>query len=256
MKRNAKIMGRIAATAMAVAMTVTAIPVNAAEMPAPSDEQKKTVESEKGVELTEEGDETLEPESGIKDTVAPTLTGLTVSATKVTAPGTIELVADATDDISGVSSIQVNLSTDTPAPSDEYHSYDSIGFSTTYFDEKLRQTVKYADGKWHGTFDTSYMNPGAYKISEIYVYDKAGNRSIYSEFWNQIPDNIKNISIQVDKGNMQLPAVSNVSFEKTTIQPSEKVKVTVQLTGDTSGFERVRLVFSPEKMWHLVLALH
>lgn len=97
MKRKVQIAGRIAASIMAAAMTVTSLPVSAAAMSTTTEEQtmvaEQTTESgetaeatdeEKGAVLQEEAAETLDEETlpTYCDTIK--LNGVTASATKVT----------------------------------------------------------------------------------------------------------------------------------------------------------------------------
>ena len=242
MKKKKQAAGRVAVSIMAAAMTMTALPVSAAEMPPAAEEQT----TEKGVVLQEEAaEETLEPESGIKDTTAPVLNGISVSATKVTAPGTVEIIADISDDISGVDYASVTVSTSAKAPSDAYTSSKSVTLSSTYYDKALGQTVKYADGKMHGTFDTSAATPGTYTISSVSLSDRAGNGAWYSSY--NMPDSIKNISLQVIGGEtISSLTLKSVSFEKTTIQAGETVEVTAWLDGDVSDVSGISLSLRTE----------
>ena len=50
-----------------------------------------------------------EEASGTPDGTPPVLKSLTLSKTSVTAPGTIEIIAEATDDVSGADRMEVNF---------------------------------------------------------------------------------------------------------------------------------------------------
>ena len=237
----------MAAIAMVTAVTVTSIPTAAAEIPQDMMDISENTDVETGVIMNEEGEDLLEPESGIVDHTAPALKDLTISTTSVKAPGTIEVIADATDDISGVRSIDVNFYGDQTPTSDSYENSYHVTLSDTYYDENLHQTVKYADGKWHGVLElTPNTMPGKYMVTYITVYDEAGNNTYYSK-WSAdsgLPEYVKNISFQVLQSDIAPIKIKNVNLSATTVNAPGEITVTAELDRDSTNVDRVCIRFS------------
>lgn len=96
------------------------------------------------------------------DNNPPKVTGITLNATSVTAPGTITVTAKATDDISGLA-------------------YGFVSFRNDQTDSSLYTSFDtYKDGKMIGTIEVGpYTCAGTYTIASVELGDNADNHVFY-----------------------------------------------------------------------------
>ncbi len=124
--------------------------------------------------------------SGIIDTTAPVIKEIMFEKSSVDAPGYFEVVADITDDISGVRYVQISLKNSVYDHTQYLHLYNS------YYDIVSGQEVEYSDGKWHGEMHINqYGRPGDYVVSNVYIEDNAGNVNY------EVPDEFNNLKFTV-----------------------------------------------------------
>ena len=243
MKRRMYLKGTMLATVLASAMAVTSISVVATEVPQDMGEVMET-----DVVMDEEGTDTLDPESGIVDKTAPVLDNLTISATSVKAPGKIEVVAKASDDISGVESVSISFECDNNSVSAEYSDDYYIELQNTYFNENTKQTEKYEDGKFHGTLEfTPNTFPGIYAITYVTVRDNVGNVKFYYQnsgsVDTELPDYVKKISIEVEKSDLAPLKLKTLSLSETSVKAPGKIEVTAELDRESSDFKELKVSF-------------
>ena len=255
MKRKNCMKSMMLAIVMASAMTVTSLPVVAAEIPQDEMENSQVAE-ETDVVLNEEGEVVLSTESGILDTTPPELHSLSIiGETSVKAPETVEVVADATDDMSGISYLSVSFKTDQEVTSELYKNYFSVDLSTTYYDEELQRQVKYEDGKLHGSLEIpENALCGTYYVDSIWMRDNNLNTTVYSDTnWVAanygLPEYTKGISIQVTENKPVEVAdenikIKSVSLSETSITAPGSVKISAELEGDYSDVPLIKIKFT------------
>ncbi|MCP3761227.1 Ig-like domain-containing protein, partial [Domibacillus sp. A3M-37] len=102
------------------------------------------------------------------DKVPPVLNSITISTSQVSGPGTVKLIADASDDDTGVSGVNVQYL----KPSGMYE-YAYLYFNST-------------SGKYEGSLNIDqYNESGDWKLNRVYVGDKAKNSTyIYDSVLN------------------------------------------------------------------------
>lgn len=102
--------------------------------------------------------------SGTPDGTPPVLNGLTISATEVTIPGEIEVIVEASDDVSGVKTVYVRF----------------------FYESTKKYLDCYADkvgtaGKYHATLKLDqYVESGTFVVYRVDLEDKAENYIIYN----------------------------------------------------------------------------
>lgn len=130
------------------------------------------------------------------DVTAPELLELYFSASSVTAPGSIEVIADAVDDNSGVDRMFVNLISQEGRQITAY-------LESSFYDSMTGEEIPYPDGKLHGKLTLDEFVPGGtYSVRYIDLYDAADNVSFYSDNKNivnavPLPVFCRNISLLV-----------------------------------------------------------
>ena len=111
-------------------------------------------------------------ESEYADGTPPVVTSLSISVTSINAPGTIELVAEATDDVSGVDSVGVGFR------GQNHEEYLHGTLYATYWKDGER--VPYEDGKLHGKITVNqHLESDMFILTSVSVYDVAGNYTRY-----------------------------------------------------------------------------
>lgn len=192
-------------------------------------EQKENPEGAKEEVQLEEEYSQLEEESGIVDKNAPELKNITLGASSVAAPGSIEVTMEATDDISGVESGSVSF---LYSGNDSYN-YLRVSLSKTYWNTETHQYEAYADGKLHGKMDIKAdAVVGKYKIEDVSIRDVAGNNRYYTTYTSQnmIPDNIKNLAITVtSRQETVTPIFESVTLSTSNVTAPGNVEVTAKL---------------------------
>ena len=254
MKRKKHMKSMMLAIVMASALTVSSLPVVAAEIPQ-GEMENLQVEEETGVVLDEEGEDVLSTESGILDTTPPELHSLSIiGETSVKASETIEVVADATDDISGILDVSISFKTDQDFTGTLYTNCFSVTLSTTYYDEKLQRRVKYGDGRLHGFLKIpENALCGAYFIDSIWMRDNNLNTTVYSDTnWVAanfgLPGYAKTISIQVTENKPAETVDENIKLKSVTLSETSiiapgSVKISAELEGECSDIAVVRIGF-------------
>ena len=255
MKRKKHMKSMMLAIVMASALTVSSLPVVAAEIP-PDETENLQVEEETGVVLDEEGEDVLSTESGILDTTPPELHSLSIiGETSVKASETIEVVADATDDISGILDVSISFKTDQDFTGTLYTNTFFLYLTDTYYDEMLRRDVKYADGKLHGSAkipDNVFC--GEYYIDAITLCDNKNNRTEYrkDQFSSTnlpLPEYVNNISViitesktieQIDKDIK----IKSVTMSDTNLKAPDSIRITGELEENCSDISSIRMSFT------------
>ena len=125
------------------------------------------------------------------DDAPPTVTGVSLSASRVTAPGQITVTVSASDNVSGVDSTSCYVS-----------------FQNAETDSVLSCFLsKDGSGTFTGTIQVGeYANSGTYGISFVYLEDNAGNNARYYGKGNlsyaycepRLPDSLASLSFSVD----------------------------------------------------------
>jgi len=158
------------------------------------------------------------------DTKAPTLKSITLSGTKIKAPGKVKVTMKATDDISGVT--------------DAY---------AEFYCEKLDETIscyikKQSNGKFQGTLSVDkWQAAGTFKLVRVTVYDDAGNSATYDKNpWGsqkQLSSKMQALSVKVTATNPDRtdPKLKSISLSATSVKNGGKITVTMKATDDNSG---------------------
>ena len=141
------------------------------------------------------------------DTTAPTVSNITLSATTVNAPGSLTVSVTATDNLSGVSSIQVEF-------------YNKETESYLYAHPQLESS-----GLFAGTLNIGqYTNAGKYVIRSVYITDKAGNSKwYYGEGAKQASEESK---LPAKCYSLAFDVVDPEAFPSITTQPQSKTAAT------------------------------
>lgn len=247
MKRKAYLKGTVATVVMAMSMTVTSLPVVATELPQGETEDAQITESatestETAVEMQEETDE-MNPESGIVDKKAPTINSLTISSTSVTAPGTVEMVADVSDDISGVNYVSVGFRAEPyDYSSESKQSFYAYLYDSYVDDENVYR--KYEDGKFHGTLEiTPDTKLGTYVVNSVYVRDNADNYVQYGSYGEEMPEAIKQIVLEVTQGELVQANLKALTIDKTSVTAPGTIKFTAELDRELADFKSMSATF-------------
>lgn len=173
--------------------------------------------------------------TGTPDGTLPILTSLTVSANTVTVPGSVEVIAGASDDVSGVSSMQVIFTCSETGKS------IYVRLSDQYYDEETGQYMKYADGKFHGKLEIDqYVGSGVFIVDELYLDDSAGNTVHYLDApsggndpdFQPIPEFAKEIQITVTNTGADITTSTN---KESFIQEVQSATNDAYITADYSS---------------------
>ena len=266
MKRKLYLKGAIAAVVMTTSVTTTILPVSASELQQGEMTDAENVEyngeeTENAVEMqTDEAENAVEmqtdeaemnPESGIVDKTAPVLNGLTINATSVTTPGTVEVVADVSDDISGVGSVTVAFQIEgdnSYSSSDGYTQYFDVTLRDHYYDDTDHVYKEYEDGKFHGKMEiTAKVKPGKYIVDSITLNDNAHNNIRYKRNADQndreLPEDARQISLQVSEGQFVPAKLKSLTVDKNSVTAPGTIKFTAELDRDNEEFESISVYF-------------
>ena len=188
--------------------------------------------------------------SGTPDGTAPVLTGLTISATTVTVPGEVEVIAEASDDVSGVYSVYVEFYCM------ETKRWIDCSLSREYWDESVYVWKPYADGKWHGTLKVNqYLESGTFLIRNVYIGDRAGNTRDYVRDYNSsyyddscapLPDYVQSLKLEItesDTPDSTAPELESLTIASTAITAPGEVEVIAEASDDVSGVYSIYVEF-------------
>ena len=202
-----------------------------------------------------------ETQSGLDDSTGPTLINVELSKTEVTAPDEIEVIVEATDDVSGLRSGILRFQ------NEETESAIFVSVSATYYVEVVKSYIEddgyeyeyydyeervYEDGKLHGTMSIGqYAASGVYKISYIDLYDNAGNSTYYysNAYTDNMPEILQDCSFTVenDTPDFTPPTIIDISVEKNVIAAPDVVEVIVSAMDDVSGLRNANIGFKNEE---------
>jgi len=186
--------------------------------------------------------------TGTPDGMPPVLKNISISAATVTSPAEIEVVVDASDDVSGLDHAKVIFCCADTGKSIEFYC------SSYYYDPDL-QRVPYPDGKLHGiTLIDKYLPSGSYVIESVIIGDRAGNSRGYAQTNDRgqdlLPDDLKQLCIQVqgtDQTDVAPPVLHSVRFSEDTVQAPGSLDIILDIRDDISGLEHVELtLYCPE----------
>lgn len=226
----------IATFILGVFVAINAVPVMATEI---DESIQDNVENANDEENTE-----LEEESGIIDTTAPELKSIQLGSTSVNAPGTIEVIADATDDISGVSRIEIS-----------FVNYDddgmwrnncSVSLSRRRYNPETHVYENYEDGKCHGILELNgNATIGKYEINSVYVYDAAGNSVGYGKYQvKQLPETLKNLNFTVvSVPDIVTPVIESLELSAKTVEVPESINITAKMKNNIGNIRNISVWF-------------
>lgn len=176
--------------------------------------------------------------TGTPDGTPPVLNGITLSTTTVSPGSSIEVIADASDDVSGVEYVAVQFFCEETQKKVSCHAV------STYFNEENWEEVNYPDGKFHGIIELdNYAESGIYKLVHVGVYDIAGNHKFYTadpaySLGDVMPDGVNDIQFTVKGSSVSdgtPPVLKNVTLSTTSVTPPGSIDVTVEASDDISG---------------------
>ena len=181
---------------------------------------------------------------GIVDTEAPVVIGIELSKTEVEAPGTVEVIADLYDDISGVSGATIYFR------DVENNKTILCSVSKEYYDNGY---IEYEDGKWHGELKIDQYHPnGKYVIDFVNIDDKAGNLKTYYTDRESVgglsllPEESWNVGFEVKNENIvdtEAPVVIGIELSKKEIEAPGTVEVIADLYDEISGVSGATIYF-------------
>ena len=180
--------------------------------------------------------------SGTPDGTPPVLNGVTISATTVTAPGSIEVIVDASDNATGVSRGSVTFCYE------ETNKFVNCDLRNYYRENGNK--VLYEDGKLHGTINLNqYVETGVFKLCDVNVEDDAGNRTFYDR--ERIAEELGLIQFTVTDSlapDGTPPELNSIMLSATTITAPAEIEVIVDASDELSGITGpVSIIFYCEK---------
>ncbi|MBQ1476668.1 MAG: cell wall-binding repeat-containing protein [Erysipelotrichaceae bacterium] len=129
--------------------------------------------------------------SGKVDDTAPEVKSVLATGVSYHAPGEIEVIAEASDDLSGVDHLNVYFHNDI------YNSQIFTDLYPAYRDPVTGEMIPYEDGLLHGTITMdAYTKPGIYYLDSVYAYDRAGNFNFDSSY-SAFPKRFRNVLVEV-----------------------------------------------------------
>lgn len=198
----------------------------------------------------------LQPESGMIDTEGPVLQSLTMlSPVSLKGGDTVEFVAEATDDMSGVENISMTLTNDQGDTVEEgYKGSFRVSLEGSYYDESQQRKMRYADGKLRGKAQIPENAAcGTYHITDIWIRDTVYNLTTYGdnvsyEFDEELPDSVKSISVEITESNRKENLVANCTVKDVILSDTEinvpgKLRVSVELEGDCSDITQILIKY-------------
>ena len=165
------------------------------------------------------------------DSIPPVLKDVSVSVKKVDAPGTVEVIVDAVDEVSGISSGTVYFyCKDTQKRISCY-----VRGGNWEWDGVTEEWVPYADGKLHGTLELNqYVETGTFVIDYIRLMDVAENEIYYhsNDAEDQFPDSIRAIEVYVFN---TVPDVSTSVSKPSFVEEVKEAEADAYIAADYSG---------------------
>jgi hypothetical protein len=162
----------------------------------------------------------------ISDVTPPQLNSISIDKTQVTAPGSVMVTADITDDCSGVNYIQICYS----CPKTQ----KSIGFELQY---------NPASGKYTGTLSLDeFSEAGIYSLTVISLMDTS--RNYVSLYPDDVPFDINFTVINDNANDVKPPQLNSISIDKTQVTAPGSVRVTADITDDYSGVDTISIEYS------------
>ena len=166
-----------------------------------------------------------------EDFDTPVLNSVTVDKTEVRADETVTISVDAT------------------------HSSEIEEIIVTFADEGNRtQSVSFENGSFTQTKNLSGWSEGTYRVTSVFIRDKAGNREYYEENDNLDEVETSVFTISNNYADTQGPFVSGVFFDRDTVSPGETLTVFAE-AHDSTGVSYISLdIADPEgKTYNYVL---
>lgn len=130
----------------------------------------------------------------VPDSTPPVLKNVSLSVKKVDAPGRVEVLVDAEDNVSGLDSGSVFFTCD--ATEKTISSY----VRAWEWDDTYENRIPYPDGKLHGTLELSqYIETGTFVVNKVKLVDEADNTSWYYQgsYDGPLPDPVKAVELYV-----------------------------------------------------------
>ncbi len=159
------------------------------------------------------------------DVTPPRLNGISFDKTQVTAPGYVKIIADITDDYSGVNVISVF-----------YYSpitNKSIGLPMDYDP---------VSNKYIGTISfNKFSEAGIYTLDHIFLSDK-GNNSVFLHK-DDVPFDSSFMVINDNVNDITPPQLNSISIDKTQVTAPGSITVTADITDDYSGVYAVVIYY-------------
>ncbi|WP_404330386.1 OmpL47-type beta-barrel domain-containing protein [Mesobacillus maritimus] len=175
------------------------------------------------------------------DVTAPTLHDFTVSAKEATVGDTVRIVADVTDDLSGVQRVSVR-----------YEAPEGTGYKYVPLE------VNPETGKYEGTFVIGqYDATGHWNISYIAMYDHQGNHYLYQNSNGGNETKYKDyeykdlsqydVLVSGTEEDKEPPTLNKFIVSPTNVEIGDLVKIEADVTDDISGVKRVSVRYeAPE----------
>ncbi len=154
------------------------------------------------------------------DNNPPKVTGITLSAATVTAPGTITVTVKATDDISGLAYGFASFRND-QTDSSLYTSFD------TYKDGKMIGTIEVGPYTCAGTYTIASLELGDNADNHVFYYGK-GSES-FSGAENKLPDVLAGLSFTVVQDSSSTSITIKTQPKDAKVKSGSKAKFTVKV---------------------------
>ena len=178
-------------------------------------------------------------DSGTPDGDPPVLNDMTLSTSTITAPGSLEVVLSAADDISGVDYANLGFYCE------ETQKYLYCGLDETYWNPDAGDFVPYSDGCLHGTITIDqYLESGTFVLQYIDIRDVADNWNYYSIDYsseygeanrNPLPNSISQTQIRVLNAIPDVStSVANPEFVDQIAGADEDAHIVADFSGDAT----------------------
>ena len=191
--------------------------------------------------IGESGGETVKPDTpmGTPDSKPPVLHSVSIDKTEIEAGvgGTVTMTINATDDVSGISWMQVKFI-------NKKNGRELEGYRSFTQGEPLELKIEISE--FEGT--------GLFELNEISLVDKAENRVYYqAKTEHYTPENIVPVcSFTVknpvaEKEDITAPVLNQIKIDKTEVTAPGVVTVTIDATDDVSGISWMLVKFINKK---------
>ena len=170
------------------------------------------------------------------DYTPPEIHSIELKNEQVVAPGTVEVIADISDDKCGVQNCMLTFSNKESGDTLNSWPYEK------YWDSNVMDSVPFPDGKFHGTIEIAEdCTPGEYVLTSVNTEDNEFNGVTYGSDGEPLPDFLQGITFTVFDRNspyIELDSSYTVSGESASISVHANDAVSYQWYIKNAGKEK------------------